>query len=106
MIHSHDPLMIQRVYHVCGYLEKDKTKAQVKQLSNQADSSVLSCSGGTNETWPCGDKKEQKLALERRSALAEGHALIMGIFQPRARHIGEDGITPQRVAVTAVRATR
>lgn len=53
-----------------------------------------------------GDKKEHKLALERRSALAEGRALIMGIFQPRARHTGGDGIAPQRVAVTAVRVTR
>lgn len=28
--HSQDPLMIQRVYHRRGYVEKDKTKARVK----------------------------------------------------------------------------
>lgn len=46
-------------------------------------------------------KRQQKLALEQRSELA----LIMGIFQPRAQHTGEDSITPQRVAVTAARMT-
>lgn len=49
--------------------------------------------------------EEPELALERRRALAEPHGPHNGHLSTQGPARRGDGITPQRVAVTAVRVT-